>query len=139
MPIQTLFSKLHILSATHHIRLKSFFLCMKYNIFLKFIQCNQKTTMSAAAAFAHHILYVSKPSFFLINSTKIRTKNLFSSSPFIRRHKTTLAASCSSLVELGGVQISKQGTYFYNSFLFLFLGSIPFFRINTFVSCYVLT
>ncbi|PWA82186.1 phenylalanyl-tRNA synthetase class IIc family protein [Artemisia annua] len=66
-----------------------------------------------AAAFAHHILVHSKPScsVFFISSSK--NKNGFNTLlPFIhRRHKssqTTLAAATDSLLQLGGVQISKQ-------------------------------
>ncbi|GJX92901.1 phenylalanine--tRNA ligase, chloroplastic/mitochondrial [Tanacetum coccineum] len=63
-----------------------------------------------AAAFAHHILLHSKPSFL------ISSKNGFNTLlPFIhRRHKSsqTLAASATdSLLQIGGVQISKQGVY----------------------------
>ncbi|XP_076903546.1 phenylalanine--tRNA ligase, chloroplastic/mitochondrial-like [Bidens hawaiensis] len=65
----------------------------------------------AALTFAHHIL-LSKPSFFLHTSKTLTTTNGFNafisvSSPFIRRHKSTQTVA-SSLLELGGVQISKQ-------------------------------
>ncbi|KAK9066827.1 hypothetical protein SSX86_014150 [Deinandra increscens subsp. villosa] len=66
----------------------------------------------AALTFAHHML-LSKPSFFL-HSTKTIAKttnglNAFisASPPFLRRHKSTQTIA-SSLLELGGVQISKQ-------------------------------
>ncbi|PWA71901.1 Aminoacyl-tRNA synthetase, class II [Artemisia annua] len=67
-----------------------------------------------AAAFVHHILVHSKPSSsaaFFISSNKTITKNGFNSLlPFIhRRHKTLAAAAATdSLLELGGVKISKQ-------------------------------
>nr|GEV09795.1 phenylalanine--tRNA ligase, chloroplastic/mitochondrial [Tanacetum cinerariifolium] len=68
---------------------------------------HKKKKRMAAAAFAHHILVHSKPCFL------ISSKNGFNTLlPFIhRRHKSsqTLAASATdSLLQLGGVQISKQ-------------------------------
>ncbi|KAJ9557486.1 hypothetical protein OSB04_012100 [Centaurea solstitialis] len=65
----------------------------------------------AARTFAHHIL-LSNPSFFR-NSTKTGFTTFFSlsSSPSFRRYKSTqtlVASSSSSLLELGGVKISKE-------------------------------
>nr|GEV56576.1 phenylalanine--tRNA ligase, chloroplastic/mitochondrial [Tanacetum cinerariifolium] len=73
--------------------------------------------MAAAAAFAHHILVHSQPSssssssdFFILSKTI--TKNGFNIVlPFIHRRRKssqTLASATDSLLQLGGLQISKQ-------------------------------
>ncbi|KAF5791242.1 putative phenylalanine--tRNA ligase [Helianthus annuus] len=93
----------------------------------------------AALTFAHHIL-LSKPSSFL-HSTKSAhgfTTFVFVSSPFIRRHKSTQPIA-SSLLELGGIQISKQGISSCNILpLFIQLHLVIFsFLIFSFIVLYV--